>query len=382
MRILWLTENYFPGKGGMAHSCDRIVHGLRGRGITVDLAHFTSHLEEPRIADQAHGRYIGWPVGVDASHAMNCFWNWIEADSCRAQLTHVAAFGGTLPMQAGPVFSAWLGIPLITLLRGNDFDTAVFTPRRMEVLRDALLRSSRVCVVTREKAEKIRALYPKVQPVWIPNGIDLSGWEPLPSHLKKARSWRVGKVASEKLVLGLFGHLKQKKGALFFLNSLKHSGLAERFHLLIVGEAEPDILSWLSSEPSVSHHLVPFVDRYELLSWYPACDLVVIPSFYDGLPNVLLEAAALGIPLLASRAGGMDDVLEDGAHGYLFRPGHSEECRAALAGAAESTDLPAMGDACRALIRNGFHHDIETDRYINVFEETLHQQGDWIGDAL
>ena len=63
---------------------------------------------------------------------------------------------------------------------------------------------------------------------------------------------------------------------------------------------------------------------------------MAIPSFYDGLPNVLVEAAALGVPMVASRAGGMADVLEDGETAFLFDPGDEAALRvgAAARGAA------------------------------------------------
>ena len=40
LRALWLTETYPPSRGGMAQSCDRIVRGLRRRGVLVDVLHF------------------------------------------------------------------------------------------------------------------------------------------------------------------------------------------------------------------------------------------------------------------------------------------------------------------------------------------------------
>ena len=63
LRALWLTETYPPSRGGMAQSCDRIVRGLRRRGVTVDVLHFTAR---PRgrpwaIETQAGGRYLVLP---------------------------------------------------------------------------------------------------------------------------------------------------------------------------------------------------------------------------------------------------------------------------------------------------------------------------------
>src|SRR5262249_55094180 len=156
----------------------------------------------------------------------------------------------------------------------------------------------------------------------IPNGIDLAEWEPLPSNLQRATDWKQQNVPLGRRVLGIFGQIKQKKGGLFFLQNLLDSGCAEKFHLLFVGEVGSDVLEWLTAhKQQFSFTLQPFINRYELLSFYPACDFIVIPSFYDGLPNVELEAAALGLPFLASTAGGLKDFLVDGEHGFLFHPG-------------------------------------------------------------
>ena len=376
LRILWLTENYYPNRGGMAESCDRIVHSLRQAGLSIDVAHFARHLQAMRVETKRNGRYIACPTGDDVSHAMNCLWNVITNDEEAHSITHVVAFGGVLPLVAGPVYAAWLGVPLVTLIRGNDFDASIFAPKRGDILREALKRSARVCTVTQDKAAKIRALFPDIRPVWIPNGIDLTEWEPLPSHLKRAAGWREKSVPQGRRVLGMFGQIKQKKGGLFFLQNLLDSGHSDRFHLLFAGDLEEAVLDWLRQhEAEVSYSLYPFMDRYELLTHYSACDLVVIASFYDGMPNVLLEAASLRIPLLASTAGGMGDVLEDGRHGFLFYPGDTHACRRATARAARAADeqLKRFGEECRSLVGEKLTARIERDRYLLLLVETFHE---------
>ena len=74
------------------------------------------------------------------------------------------------------MLAAWLGVPLVTLIRGNDFDAAVFSIRRRPVLDDALARSAIVCAVSQDKVEKIAALHPGVRVRRIPNGIELADW--------------------------------------------------------------------------------------------------------------------------------------------------------------------------------------------------------------
>ncbi len=359
----------------MAQSCDRIVAGLRAEGVAVDILHFTRHLAAPRVEQNHGGRYIGYPLGDDPSHGLNLVWNMIEADPLSVELTHVVAFGGVVPMMAAPQFAAWLGVPLVTLFRGNDFDTGIFSMRRAESVRFAIERSAAVCAVSRDKQRRIAALYPHARVEWIANGIDLEEWTVLPSDRARAAAWRAANVAPGRRVLGMIGQLKLKKGGVFMLHELLASEHADRFHLLLVGDLDEGFTELLQANADrLAFTHVPFADRFELLAHYQACDLVAIPSFYDGLPNVLLEAAALGLPLLASTAGGMGDLLSDGQHGFLFAPGDAHGCRRAIDRAARAGDsvLAAMGRASAALIRDAYDHRTEARAYRDLFRDLVH----------
>jgi glycogen(starch) synthase len=371
LRALWLTETYPPSRGGMATSCDRLVRGLRRRGVLVDVLHF---MPQPRagrpwaIETQAGGRYLACPLEDDPAHGLNLAWNALERDP--VAYTHVVAFGGSRPIMAGPVFAAWLGVPLITCIRGNDFDAAVFSIRRRPILDQAFAASALVCAVTRDKVAKIGALHPRADVRWIPNGIDRSDWELAPSDIRQAAEWRAT-LPDGKRVLGLFGQLKAKKGGVFLLDALRRSGVADRFHVLLAGWMAPDMEAWLA-EHELEHTTLPFLDRYELLPWYGACDWLAIPSFYDGLPNVLTEAAALGVPMVASRTGGMADVLVDGRTAFLFDPGDEARCAWALQAAAKLDEerRREMGAACRALAGTELDAALELDRYVAALRDT------------
>jgi glycogen(starch) synthase len=376
LRALWLTETYPPSRGGMAQSCDRIVRGLRRRGVLVDVLHFVPRARLGRpwaIETQAGGRYLQCPVEDDPAHALNRAWSALEADPLTQSVTHVVAFGGSRPIMAAPVFAAWLGVPLITLIRGNDFDAAVFSTRRRPVLDQAFAASDLVCAVSKDKVDKIAALHPRVPVRWIPNGIDRSTWELAPSDRSRASTWRAETLADGQRVLGLFGQLKAKKGGVFLLDALLRSGSAASFHVLLAGEMAPELEAWLSEhEGELRFTALPFLDRFELLPWYAACDWIAIPSFYDGLPNVLVEAAALGVPMLAARAGGMIDVLEDGRTAFLFDPGDEARCAWALQRIArldEATRL-TMGEACRAMAAAELDGELEITRYVDALAET------------
>ncbi|WP_436531378.1 glycosyltransferase family 4 protein [Actinoplanes sp. HUAS TT8] len=361
MRLLWVTENYPPSPGGMANSCDRIVRGLRRAGIEVDVV----HLSRRSVVQQVTGvRTVG--LGEDPEHALRLLWTSL-APSIQ-KYSHIVAFGGTYPLLAAPVYAAWSGLPLITLLRGNDFDTGMFSLRRQPMVLEALRASAHVCVVAGSTAAQVSAVAPGVPVSWVANGIDTDDWQILPSEQAAATARR---ASLGRRTLGLIGQLKNKKGVRLLLDALVASGHAARFHVVLAGELEPGISEWLSAHPAVDYTTLPFQDRYQLLSVYAGCDLVALPSFYDGLPNVALEAAALGIPLLASDAGGLADLVDDEI-GFRFVAGDPHGCRAAVHRAALASDeeLAALGAAGARRVRTQFSVAGETDGYLKVLAAT------------
>lgn len=354
-RVLLVTENYPPDRGGMAESCDRIVRGLARDGVAVDVLHFDRRVTLPELR-RAHLR---WPLEQDPAHTINCAWNRARVAFDMGAVTHVVAFGGYLPLLAAPAFAAFIDRPLVTLLRGNELDAGLFDTRRRPMLDDALRRSAAVCTVTTEQASKIAALH-GIDAHVIANGIDFDLWKATDADRRRAGAVPAGGTPAR--LLGFFGHLKAKKGVPFFLDALRRAG--DDFRLLLVGETDLQDLDGAT--------IVPPVDRFDLIPYYLACDFVVIPSHYDGFPNVLIEAAALGKPLIASRTGGMRDLLTEGENAFLFEPGDEQGCIAAIARAATADEatIARMGAAAARVARERCDGRDEARRYAEVLAAT------------
>ena len=235
--------------------------------------------------------------------------------------------------------------------------------------------AAKVICVSQDKVTKINKLYPGVNTAWVCNGIDLSQWRVLPSLRQQAQALKT-RLPSGRRVIGLIGELKTKKGAAFFLETLLLSGLAETVHLLIIGELEPELAQQLEGEQtnlsnnlSVSH--IPFLERHQLVPYYLACDCLAIPSFYDGTPNVLLEAGALGVPILAANTGGMKDILAHGQNALLFPPGDTHSLRELLNLVAhiEHGELTMLAKRFQTDIANHYTHQHEAQAYAAIFRE-------------
>ncbi len=373
MKILWLSENYPPRRGGMAQACDRIVNNLRRRGFSIDVVHFGPH-RSIKVVQQQNGRLFNMPDGEGPGHTLNCLYNLLSSREYATDYSLIVAFGGYLPLVALPVFKAWFNTRAALLLRGNDFDLGIFSPGRRHLLFDAFSAADRVCVLSREVEEKIMPFIDPEKIERIANGIDLADWVADSSDLQSADKWREDNVAEERRVIGLIGQFKAKKGGTFFLGNVLAANLNEKFHFLLIGDVADPMQEWLEEHrEKLSFTQLPFLDHFELLRYYPACDFIALPSFYDGMPNVLLEAGALGIPLIAARVGGITDVIDDLPEqaALLFHPGDRHGCRAALwqADQTSAEQRRQIGKALQQHIVAHFDSKIETEAYVQLLQK-------------
>jgi glycosyltransferase involved in cell wall biosynthesis len=77
-------------------------------------------------------------------------------------------------------------------------------------------------------------------------------------------------------------------------------------------------LGWRDDGPTV--FLLGARPHEEIPLWMNACDVLCLPSLSEGLPNVALEAMACGLPVVASRVGGVPELVRDGINGFLVSP--------------------------------------------------------------
>ncbi|BCR05197.1 glycosyl transferase family 1 [Desulfuromonas versatilis] len=185
--------------------------------------------------------------------------------------------------------------------------------------------------------------------VTIQNGLE---YDRFPAALEKnaARS-RFAPGQADGFWFGTMGRLSEVKNHRNLILGFAH--MAERFpaaNLLIAGEGElrPELEGLIAAKGLTERvHLLGF--RRDIPEFLKALDAFLLPSLREGLPLALLEAMASGLPVIASRVGGIPEVFGDAQIGLLVSPESPEEIGEALAEVAGSSAqrLQSWGQAAR-----------------------------------
>ncbi|KAA0222148.1 glycosyltransferase family 1 protein [candidate division KSB1 bacterium] len=169
------------------------------------------------------------------------------------------------------------------------------------------------------------------------NSIDTENFSEL---LKKAPP-RVERDGFAKPRVLFVGNLQRFKGIEFALHALQLLQSSSKLQIqfdIVGGGPDRERLERLTRELSLTH--VTFwgpQPNYEVARFFKKCDFFVFPSLYDIYGLVLVEAAAAGLPIIASKfAGGTIDVVQDGQNGFVVDP----------------TDIPALAQCIRELCLN------------------------------
>jgi glycosyltransferase involved in cell wall biosynthesis len=213
--------------------------------------------------------------------------------------------------------------------------------------------------------------------VVLPNGVDLDEIAALtPPDPRAVAEAALPALRGADPVFLSVGRLESYKGledAAAALAALHADGrLGQSWVWAIVGEGPAAAGLRRRLAPAMAPH-VHFAGRVPdslLHALYERADLFVHPTHYEGSSLVTLEAMAHGRAVVATRAGGIPDKVQDGVTGLLVEPGDRAGLAAALGGLAP--DRPrreAMGGAGRRRVREAFAWDVLIDRTLALYDD-------------
>src|SRR5205085_9084913 len=114
------------------------------------------------------------------------------------------------------------------------------------------------------------------------------------------------------------------------------------------------------------------IARHDALRYLRTMDVFAFSSLHDGCPNAVLEAMLAGLPIVATRAGALPEMIEDGKQGFLVQPGSATELYEALARMLNSgTAKQEYAQQAQARVLTQFAPRQELEAYFEVYRECL-----------
>jgi glycosyltransferase involved in cell wall biosynthesis len=157
--------------------------------------------------------------------------------------------------------------------------------------------------------------------------------------------------------IGTVAHLEERKGLRYLLDAaalLKKQG--HRFNVVLAGDGSlRQRLEQMAQSLGLAQEVTFLGFVTDVPKFLAALDIFILPSLYEGLGVAALEAMAAGKPVVASRVGGLAELVDDSESGFLVAPANAQELAAAIAKLIPDTDLrAAFGRKGAARVRQQF----------------------------
>lgn len=257
--------------------------------------------------------------------------------------------------------------PVVTTLRGEDVNRLQKSYVGALTLRLCMLVSDRVVAVSDAISETVVRSFPRLasKVLVIPNGVH-------DGLLKLSRRPRGHEVRA--VTIGSLIPLKQIDHIILAVSKLSE---LEKLRLSIIGdgpeyESHQSLITRLELQQRV--RLIGQVNPHDIPRHLEDADILVLASEREGRPNVVLEAMAAGLPIVASNIAGVDELIQHGVNGLLFEPGDIRQLARHLSYLTHHPEArERLGTAARRfIVENRLTWSETSQRYHDLYREVIH----------
>ncbi len=170
-------------------------------------------------------------------------------------------------------------------------------------------------------------------------------------------------------VVGYLGRLSQEKGIINFIEAIpliaeQHNDI--EFSIAGGGTLLTEIKTIIEKHRNTRVSIRNWIPHDETPAYLNALDLLVIPSYWEDLPSVMLEAMACGTPVLAAPVAGIVDVIKDGETGFLLDNNSPESITNNVIRVLNSPNLSKVAKNGRSLIEHEYSYSAAVERYRKI----------------
>jgi glycosyltransferase involved in cell wall biosynthesis len=250
--------------------------------------------------------------------------------------------------------------------RGGDFPEFVAGARgALRRFVDATLRRADACIaLTRDNQRLMGEIAGEARVRYVPNFVALGDLGPVPD--------RGARDPSAPVRVLFVGWMLEAKG----VRELLHAARAlPEARFVLIGAEDPDFLASVRDDLDALADRVlriPPRPREEVLGLYGEADVFVLPTWREGFPNVVLEAMAAGLPVVATPVGAIPEAVRDGEEGFLVPVRDEAALTAALRRLVDDRELRlAMGRRARERAERVFSIEAVTGQLDALYRELM-----------
>jgi glycosyltransferase involved in cell wall biosynthesis len=160
-------------------------------------------------------------------------------------------------------------------------------------------------------------------------------------------------LSEDCLYLLYAGYLDKRKGLYELFDAFAEVKNKKKVKLILCGDgSERENLKQYAEQKGISDSVIMpgMIEPEDMNKWLKACDLFVLPSYSEGMPNVVMEAMACGVPVIATKVGGLPEAVGESEGAVLVEPKNVQSLGSALREVITNSDMRIrMGKAAREL---------------------------------
>jgi N-acetyl-alpha-D-glucosaminyl L-malate synthase BshA len=280
-----------------------------------------------------------------------------------------------------------LRLPFVTTLHGTDITLVGLDRGYLPITRYAIQESDGVTSISDYLKKETVEHFGVTRPIEvIPNFVNCDLYTPIQDESVRAEA-RKRLAAPHEAILMHLSNFRPVKRVVDVVKLFARVASELPAQLVLVGDGpERSAAEWLAHDLGI-HCRVHFLGKQERVNeLLPLADLMLMPSELESFGLAALEAMACKVPSIATRVGGVPELIDDGVTGLLYPVGAVEEMAAGAVALLKDRDrLEAMRTAARKTAQKRFCSSLVVPYYVRYYEQVLTMARDQetrVGDAV